>query len=187
ARRSHGNGSELAFRRSRNDGDQDLRSSFGLAELDFHTPKRRRRARRAEPLRPARATGLQLDEDVTMAAELYDKIPNNVNLGEDRRLQRALETWQPDFLRWWLEMGPSGSQNDSFYLGRGISVGPSGWPHFDYVRMPEYRWGIFLVPPAPDKKISFGDFEGQPVWTEVPGELRNWLRRIVVTQGDTEP
>ena len=27
-----------------------------------------------------------------------EKIPNNVNLGEDRRLQRALETWQPDFL-----------------------------------------------------------------------------------------
>ena len=27
-------------------------------------------------------------------------IPNNVNLGEDRRLQRALEEWQPKFLEW---------------------------------------------------------------------------------------
>ena len=28
---------------------------------------------------------------------------------------------------------------------------------------------------------------GQPVWDEVPGEFRNMLRRLVVTQGDTEP
>ena len=28
---------------------------------------------------------------------------------------------------------------------------------------------------------------GQPVWNEVPGEFRNMLRRIIVTQGDTEP
>ena len=27
---------------------------------------------------------------------------------EDRRLQRALESWQPGFLRWWREMGPEG-------------------------------------------------------------------------------
>ena len=34
---------------------------------------------------------------------------------------------------------------------------------------------------------GFGDFLGQPVWDEVPGEFRNLLRRLVVTQGDTEP
>ena len=28
---------------------------------------------------------------------------------------------------------------------------------------------------------------GQPVWDEVPGEFRNMLRRLIVTQGDTEP
>ncbi len=31
-------------------------------------------------------------------SELHEKIPNNVNLSDDRRLQRALEAWQPDFL-----------------------------------------------------------------------------------------
>jgi benzoyl-CoA 2,3-dioxygenase component B len=116
-----------------------------------------------------------------------EKIPNNVDLAGDRRLQRALETWQPDFLKWWLEMGPNGFQQDQIYIRTAVSVEPSGWAHFDYVRMPEYRWGIFLVPPASDKPIGFGDFEGEPVWTEVPGELRNFLRRIIVTQGDTEP
>jgi benzoyl-CoA 2,3-epoxidase subunit B len=117
----------------------------------------------------------------------FEKIPNNVNLGEDRRLQRALETWQPDYLKWWLEMGPTDFQKDSIYLRTAISVEPSGWAHFDYVKMPDYRWGIFLAAPAQDSRIRFGDFQGQPVWNEVPGEFRNWLRRIIVTQGDTEP
>jgi benzoyl-CoA 2,3-dioxygenase component B len=118
----------------------------------------------------------------------YDAlIPNNVNLGGDRRLQRALETWQPNFLKWWMAMGPGDFQRDSIYLRTAVSVEPSGWAHFDYVKMPEYRWGIFLTPALAGKKIGFGDFEGQPVWTEVPGEFRNWLRRIVVTQADTEP
>jgi benzoyl-CoA 2,3-dioxygenase component B len=30
-----------------------------------------------------------------------EKIPNNVSLNDDRRLQRALESWQPNFLSWW--------------------------------------------------------------------------------------
>jgi benzoyl-CoA 2,3-dioxygenase component B len=52
--------------------------------------------------------------------------------------------------------------------------------------MPEYRWGIFLEPRS-ERQIGFGDNLGQPVWDEVPGEHRNALRRIIVTQADTEP
>ena len=44
-------------------------------------------------------------KDPAMAAiELDEKIPNNVALSQDRRLQRALENWQPKFLDWWQEM-----------------------------------------------------------------------------------
>jgi benzoyl-CoA 2,3-dioxygenase component B len=118
---------------------------------------------------------------------LYDRIPNNVNLSEDARLQRALEKWLPNYLNWWNEMGPDGFQRKEVYLRTAISVEPSGWAHFDYVKMPEYRWGIFLTPPQPDAKIGFGDNYGKPVYQEVPGEFRNALRRIIVTQGDTEP
>ena len=35
-----------------------------------------------------------------------EKIPNNVNLAEDRTLQRALEQWQPNFINWWDDVGP---------------------------------------------------------------------------------
>jgi benzoyl-CoA 2,3-dioxygenase component B len=124
---------------------------------------------------------------MSATVDRFEKIPNNVNLNEDRQLQRALETWQPDYLRWWMEMGPTDFQQDQIYLRTAISVDSSGWAHFDYVRMPEYRWGIFLASPQHEGNIRFGDFAGQPVWNEIPGEFRNWLRRIIVTQGDTEP
>jgi benzoyl-CoA 2,3-dioxygenase component B len=118
---------------------------------------------------------------------LYDRIPNNVNLAEDKRLQRALEKWLPNFLDWWSEMGPDGFQEKEVWLRTAVDVGSEGWAHFDYVKMPDYRWGIFLEPPQPDAKVGFGDNYGQPAYQEVPGEFRNALRRIIVTQGDTEP
>ncbi len=118
---------------------------------------------------------------------LYDSIPNNVNLADDPRLKRALEKWLPDFRSWWMDMGPAGFQEDDVYLRTAISVDPKGWAHFDYVKMPEYRWGIFLAEPGTDRRIGFGDQLGQPVWQEVPGEYRGMLRRLIVTQGDTEP
>jgi benzoyl-CoA 2,3-dioxygenase component B len=122
-----------------------------------------------------------------MSIDYSQKIPNNVDLATDRTLQRALEQWQPDFLTWWKELGPMGSQNYDVYLRTAVSVEPGGWAHFDYVKMPDYRWGIFLNPPAADQKIHFGEHKGEPVWNDVPGEHRANLRRIIVAQGDTEP
>jgi benzoyl-CoA 2,3-epoxidase subunit B len=115
------------------------------------------------------------------------KIPNNVDLSSDKRLQRALEEWQPNFINWWVEMGPEGFQQDDVYLRTAVSVDHEGWAHFDYVKMPEYRWGIFLADGTKDRTIGFGDEFGKPVWQQVPGEHRNTLRRLIVTQGDTEP
>jgi benzoyl-CoA 2,3-epoxidase subunit B len=117
-----------------------------------------------------------------------ERIPNNVGLQSDKRLQRALEHWQPKFLQWWREMGPQGFQDyHQVYLRTAVSVDASGWAHFEYVKLPDYRWGIFLAEPTHDRRINFGQFKGQPVWQEVPGEFRNPLRRLIVTQGDTEP
>jgi benzoyl-CoA 2,3-epoxidase subunit B len=116
-----------------------------------------------------------------------EKIPNNVDLGRDRILQRALEHWQPAYLSWWYDMGPNESHNFEVYLRTAISVEPDGWAQFDYVKMPEYRWGIFLQPRDEKRQVNFGIHKGQPAWQDVPGEYRSILRRIVVTQGDTEP
>ncbi|ODS91461.1 MAG: benzoyl-CoA oxygenase subunit B [Comamonas sp. SCN 65-56] len=122
-----------------------------------------------------------------MSIDYSQKIPNNVNLNEDRTLQRALEAWQPNFLSWWGDMGPDGSHGFDVYLRTATSVDPQGWAHFDYVKMPDYRWGIFLNPAEQDRKIHFGDHLGEAAWQDVPGEHRANLRRIIVTQGDTEP
>lgn len=119
--------------------------------------------------------------------DLNAKIPNNVNLKDDRRLQRALESWQPNYIDWWKSMGPEGFQADEIYLRTAVDVGRDGWAHFEHVKMPEYRWGIFLTPNDPDRTIPCGDHAGQAAWQQVPGEYRNMLRRIIVTQADTEP
>ena len=114
------------------------------------------------------------------------RIPNNVNLSEDRRLQRALEGWQPKFMNWWGEMGPT-LETHGVYLRTAVSVGREGWAHFDHVNVPDYRWGIFLTERNPDRTIVFGEHEGEPVWQQVPGEYRADLQRLIVIQGDTEP
>jgi benzoyl-CoA 2,3-dioxygenase component B len=121
------------------------------------------------------------------AIDYSQRIPNNVDLANDRALQRALERWQPAFVDWWNEAGPSDTAALQVYLRTAVSVDRDGWANFGYVRMPEYRWGIFLTPPDENRKIHFGDHKGQPAWQEVPGEYRSPLRRIIVTQGDTEP
>ena len=51
-----------------------------------------------------------------MSIELDAKIPNNVNLSDDRKLRRALESWQPQYIEWWNEMGPASYQGDDIYL-----------------------------------------------------------------------
>lgn len=64
---------------------------------------------------------------------------------------------------------------------------PQGWAQFGHVKMRDYRWGIFLNPAEADRKVHFGDHAGEKAWQDVPGEHRANLRRIIVTQGDTEP
>jgi len=115
------------------------------------------------------------------------KIPNNVNLAEDRQVLRALESWHPGYIDWWMDMGPQGFQESLVYLRTAVSVDPKGWAKFDYVKMPEYRWGILLAPKEDERKIPFGHHFGDPVWQDVPGQYRAMLRRLVVIQGDTEP
>ena len=122
-----------------------------------------------------------------MSIDYNENIPNNVNLADDRRLLRALERWQPAYLKWWEDMGPVESNELSVYLRTAISVEKDGWANYGLVRMPDYRWGSFLAPPEENRQISFGIHKGEAAWQGVPGEYRSELRRLIVTQGDTEP
>jgi benzoyl-CoA 2,3-dioxygenase component B len=114
-------------------------------------------------------------------------IPNNVGLASDPRVRRALETWHPGYLDWWKTMGPEGFQNAPVFLRTAVGVGSDNWAKFDFVRMPEYRWGVLLAPRIEGRTIPFGAHKNEPAWQEVPGEYRAMLRRLLVIQGDTEP
>jgi len=118
----------------------------------------------------------------------YDTlIPNNVGLSNDRRVLRALEKWHPGYLNWWNDLIPEQFQKSRVYLRTAVGVDPKGWAKFDYVKMPEYRWGVLLAPQVENRKIPCGEHAGEPAWQEVPGEYRAMMQRLVVIQGDTEP
>ncbi len=118
----------------------------------------------------------------------YDTlIPNNVGLSSDRRVLKALEKWHPGYINWWNELIPQKFQRSPVYLRTAVSVDPKGWAKFDYVKMPEYRWGVLLAPQVEGRKIPCGEHAGEPAWQEVPGEYRALMRRLIVIQGDTEP
>src|ERR1700686_1427734 len=105
-----------------------------------------------------------------MSINYAEKIPNNVELASNRTLQRALEQWQPAFLNWWKDMGPTDFQANDVYLRTAISVDPRGGAQYDYVKMPKYRWGFFLADPEHARRVGFGAEFGKPVWQQVPGE-----------------
>ena len=118
----------------------------------------------------------------------YDtRIPNNVDLSNDKRVLKALEKWHPGYIEWWSNLIPQKFQDSLVYLRKAVSVDPKGWAKFDYVKMPEYRWGILLAPAVDERKVACGEHTGEPAWQEVPGEYRSMLRRLIVIQGDTEP
>ncbi len=84
--------------------------------------------------------------------------------------------------------GPRGNDVErDVYLRTAISVEPKGWAHFDYVKMPDYRWGIFLTPAGAEAQGELRRAQRRARGQEVPGEYRSNLRRLIVTQGDTEP
>ena len=122
-----------------------------------------------------------------MNIDYNERIPNNVDLAANRALTRALEQWQPQFLRWWGDVGPRDTNETDVYLRTAVSAVPKGWANYDYVKMRDYRWGVFLAPAETERKVNFGAHKGEPAWQEVPGEYRANLRRLIVTQGDTEP
>ena len=185
--RAHRHGGQPALPGAGDPRDQDLRAPHRLAELDLPTPERGRRGGGAAPLRDRTPRRVRPQEGLMTTIDYTHRIPNNVDLADDRKLTRALEQWMPQFETWWHDLGPQGFETADVYLRTAINTNihrQSAWGH---TKLEDYRWGIFLTDPTPDRRISHGEFKGQPVWQDVPGEFRNPLRRLIVVQGDTEP
>ena len=133
------------------DGDQDLRPPLGLAELDLPAPQRRR----PEGALRRFGTGARPDVRPQRGCDRHDRRRHRRHDPQQRRPRRrppaaaALESWQPKFIEWWKRLGPVAFQDNDVYLRTAIDVGQEGWANFDYVKMPDYRWGIFLADPSP--------------------------------------
>ena len=85
-------------------------------------------------------------------------------------------------------MGPEGFQESLVYLRTAIGVDPKGWAKFDYVRMPEYKWGVLLAPAVPGRTIGFGrSTRASRRGRKCRASTARMLRRLLVIQGDTEP
>jgi benzoyl-CoA 2,3-dioxygenase component B len=121
-----------------------------------------------------------------MSINYSERIPNNVDLATDRALQRALEHWQPKFLDWWQEMGPSDfAQADVYCARRSASTRRAG--RATGGQDAGLSVGHFPRRPGRRSHHRLRRSPREPVWQQVPGEFRSQFRRIIVTQGDTEP
>jgi benzoyl-CoA 2,3-dioxygenase component B len=100
---------------------------------------------------------------------------------------RALERWQPHFIDWWKEMGPTDFNADDRSTSARPSASARGAGRTSTRQDARLPLGHLPRRGDQDRKIHFGDLIGHPTWNEVPGEMRNRLRRLIVTQGDTEP
>ena len=111
--------------------------------------------------------------------DLSAKIPNNVNLQDDKKLQRALERWQPRFMEWWLEAGPNDFKLDDIYLRTAVGVGQGGWANFDYVGGPAGPWVTPETHRLTERFKFFNRFAGGPeTWKRKPLQtLARWRCR----------
>ena len=160
ARRADRHGSEPPLRRARDDGDQDLRPADGLAELDLPAPERRRRARRAHARTASRApAGVRLEADVMISDREDSEQRQPVRQQAAAARARALAAELHRVVERHGARRGSRTTTRSTCAPRSAST-PTGWAHFDYVKMPDYRWGIFLAEPVHDRRIGFGDFYG---------------------------
>ncbi len=117
-----------------------------------------------------------------------DKIPNNVDLGRDRVLQRALEHWQPAFLELVERHGPEREPRATKSIcARRSAWNPTAGRNSATCECRNTAGEFSCQPRDPNRQVNFGARKGEPAWQDVPGEYRSALRRIIVTQGDTEP
>ena len=122
-----------------------------------------------------------------MQVDLACAIPNNIALAEKPALQRSLEWFDTRYREWWADCGPAGMRDQEVYLRTPVGVDAEGWARYGFVPYSQYRWGVFQARAKPGRTALFGDVAGHPVWQTVPPPHRAYIRKLLVTQGDTEP
>ena len=159
---------------------------LGVAELDLPAPERGRRAgalRSTARASGPSSTGGERDGASTTPSASPTTSASPRTAASCARSRSGSRSSSTGGARW----GPRASRRTTSTSAPAISVDAQGWAHFDYVKMPEYRWGHLPGRARAGPHDRLRRPHGQPAWQEVPGEHRGTLRRLIVTQGDTEP
>jgi len=116
-----------------------------------------------------------------------ERIPNNVDLASDKTLQRALEKWQPAFLNWWTDADRRTAPRSNLSTNR--DQRGEGWlGEISVTYGCRSTAGVFLVPAGRKTAACLRRSPRRPsVARRCRENNRSMLRRIIVTQGDTEP
>lgn len=114
-------------------------------------------------------------------------IPNNVGLEDRPALAKTLAQFRADYMKWWHECGPQGFDAADCYLRMPVAADARGWAAYEYVKLPEFRWGVYQSAPLPERRALFGKLAGAPALSEVPGEFRATMIKLLTTQADVEP
>ncbi len=124
-----------------------------------------------------------------MNVDYSTQIPNNVGLTEDARVLQGAGDLASRLPRAGGRRHGAGRLQESLvYLRTAVSVDPKGWAKFDYVRMPEYRWGVLLAPQEEGRKVRFGRHLWRDGLAGSAGRIsRACCAASIVIQGDTEP
>src|SRR6185295_9897722 len=114
-------------------------------------------------------------------------IPNNVGLDEGSALAQTLAGFKTDYMKWWRECGPQGFDAAECYLRLPVAADARGWATYEFVKLSDFRWGVFQAAPVPGRPALFGRPAGSPKLDEVPADFRATVIKLLTTQGDTEP
>jgi benzoyl-CoA 2,3-dioxygenase component B len=122
-----------------------------------------------------------------LAIDRNGTIPNNVGLDAEPALAATLARFRAGYMDWWRECGPQGFDAADCYLRMPVAADARGWAAYEYVKLPEFRWGVYQSAPVPERRALFGRLAGRPALAEVPGEYRATMIKLLTTQADVEP
>src|SRR5437868_7122065 len=109
-------------------------------------------------------------------------IPNNVGLEDRPALAHTLAQFRGEYMKWWGECGPQGFNAADCYLRMPVAADARGWASYEYVKLPEFRWGVYQSQRVPERRALFGRLAGAPALTEVPAEYRATMIKLLTTQ-----
>ena len=178
----------LRFSGRENMADAHLRPPHRLAELDLHPAQRGRRAGRAQGLRQRRQAEIQLGARLAWQASTTTSASRTTSSSRaTSRCSARSSTGSPSTSSGGARWGPRSRRRWTSTCAPRSASSPRAGRTTTTCGCRTTAGASSSPPRRPNRQVNFGVHKGDAAWQDVPGEYRSTLRRIIVTQGDTEP